>query len=275
MMKSKPKLPSPSSTQSGFTLIECLLAVIIVSVLLVAVSPALILSVATRVQARRVELGTEAARTYIDGVRGGTIPQPQAVAPIETVKTTSSTGTTQQLGINTFLFTSAAPASEAPPATPLTCPPPPAASPTDPTPKGFYCQNPANPDISTVSLYCINLDGKGCSSNTRTNNMVVQAFRGVTPNPTNPALTPLDLDGSKGYLLGVRVYRVDAFDGNGALKTTLTTGKKRVATFTGGVGDRKAPLVEMTTDIRGAKTSYESFRDRLGVETSGSGTTPP
>lgn len=271
MMKSKHKLPSPSSTQSGFTLIECLLAVIIVSVLLVAVSPALILSVATRVQARRVEMATEAARTYIDGVRGGTIPQPQAVAPIETVLT----GTPQQQGINTFLFTSAAPASQAPPAMSLTCPLPTAVSPTGPPPKGFYCQNPANPDISTVSLYCINLDGKGCSSNTRTNNMVVQAFRGVTPNSTNPALVPLDLDGSKGYLLGVRVYRVDAFDTNGALKTTPPTGKKRVATFTGGVGDRKAPLVEMTTDIRGAKTSYESFRERLGVESAGSGTTPP
>jgi type II secretory pathway pseudopilin PulG len=38
---------------------------------MVGIAPVLVLSVATRVQARRVELGTQAARTYIDGVRSG------------------------------------------------------------------------------------------------------------------------------------------------------------------------------------------------------------
>ncbi|MCJ8279581.1 MAG: hormogonium polysaccharide secretion pseudopilin HpsB [Rivularia sp. ALOHA_DT_140] len=38
-----------------------------------AIAPTIVLSVATRVQARRIELAADAAQSYIDGVRTGTI----------------------------------------------------------------------------------------------------------------------------------------------------------------------------------------------------------
>ena len=49
------------------------MAVVVVSILLTAILPMIILSTATRLQARRVDLATQAARGYIDGVRSGAI----------------------------------------------------------------------------------------------------------------------------------------------------------------------------------------------------------
>ena len=57
----------------GYTIIESLVAMIVVSVLMIAIAPVMAFSVATRVQARRVELATQAARTYIDTLRTGAI----------------------------------------------------------------------------------------------------------------------------------------------------------------------------------------------------------
>ena len=67
--------PHPSS-QSGYTILESLMAIVVVTVLMVAVAPLLAFSFATRVQAKRVELGSKAANTYIDAVRSGAVPPP-------------------------------------------------------------------------------------------------------------------------------------------------------------------------------------------------------
>jgi prepilin-type N-terminal cleavage/methylation domain-containing protein len=61
------------SRDGGYTIIESLVAMIVVSVLMIAIAPVMAFSVATRVQARRVELATQAARTYIDALRTGGI----------------------------------------------------------------------------------------------------------------------------------------------------------------------------------------------------------
>jgi type II secretory pathway pseudopilin PulG len=52
------------------------MAMIVVSVLLVSIAPMLALTTAARIQARRIDLATQAAQTYIDGVRSGSIPPP-------------------------------------------------------------------------------------------------------------------------------------------------------------------------------------------------------
>lgn len=57
----------------GYTIIESLVAMIVVSVLMIAIAPVMAFSVATRVQARRVELATQAGRAYIDALRTGAI----------------------------------------------------------------------------------------------------------------------------------------------------------------------------------------------------------
>jgi type II secretory pathway pseudopilin PulG len=61
------------SRDGGYTILESLVAMIVVSVLMIAIAPVMAFSVATRVQARRVELATQAARTYINALRTGAI----------------------------------------------------------------------------------------------------------------------------------------------------------------------------------------------------------
>ena len=82
------------SRDGGYTIIESLVAMIVVSVLMIAIAPVMAFSVATRVQARRMELATQAARAYIDGLRTGAIKPliankdtsaPPASAPVPTV----------------------------------------------------------------------------------------------------------------------------------------------------------------------------------------------
>ena len=61
------------SRDGGYTIIESLVAMIVVSVLMIAIAPVMAFSVATRVQARRMELATQAARAYIDALRTGAL----------------------------------------------------------------------------------------------------------------------------------------------------------------------------------------------------------
>lgn len=71
--------PSPQSTQSGFTIVEALVAIILASILLTALTPLLVLAVASRVQARRVDLATQAGRSYVDGLRANAIAPPSRI----------------------------------------------------------------------------------------------------------------------------------------------------------------------------------------------------
>ncbi len=249
-MTRQPKPASCLSTQSGFTIIEALLAIIIVSVLMAAIAPVIILSTATRLQARRVELATQAARAYVDGVRSGAIKTPDSVVPPPRLRGNPPPK---------FLNSAAAPISRRPNCTP------PANITTN-----FYCApEPSNrPNPSAVNLFCVNMDGnpRGCNRGS-SKSLIIQAFRS-TPSPPNSAnIDPRD-DGSKGYILGVRVYRADAFDGRTRLTTSEQTGGKKVATYAGGLGTRQAPLVELTTEVRGENasddTNYNNLCERLG-----------
>lgn len=200
-LKLKPKNPSSLLLrQSGFTIVESLMAIVVVGILMTVVAPVIALSVATRVQARRVELATQAARNYIDGVKSGAIAPPTITAA------------------NQYLLDSVA----------------------VPT--------------ALTDLYCVDLDGTpGCSSSS-SKDLAIQAFRTVTSTTGEAASDP-----KKGYRLGIRVYRADAFSDS----TPLVKGTKQ-ATFTGGMGNRKVPLVEMTTEISTEQTRFRDFCERLG-----------
>ncbi len=78
MTKHRQQQNLPQSRDGGYTIIESLVAMIVVSVLMIAIAPVMAFSVATRVQARRVELATQAARTYINALRTGAIPREPA-----------------------------------------------------------------------------------------------------------------------------------------------------------------------------------------------------
>jgi prepilin-type N-terminal cleavage/methylation domain-containing protein len=191
--------PTTQSSQSGFTIIESLVAMIVVAILLTAIAPVIVLSVATRIQAKRIETAADAAKNYIEGVRSGAITPPPT-----TGSTTITLSSYPQPSVGT-----------------LTCS------------ANSYCTAPS------ANLYCIDLDGSGCSS-TSSKDLVIQAFS------YNQATSGSTTNATNGYQLGVRVYRASGFSGNSG---NLQQAPYKQNTFTGGLGNASIPLVEMTTAI--------------------------
>ena len=225
---------SAQSNESGFTIIESLVAILVVAILLVAIAPVLVMSTATRVQAKRVELATGAAKAFIDAINSKTIAESQVS--------------------NTTLLSAATAAA------PRTV--------SSSTTSGDYLISSAAVPADATSLYCFHNDGKitlpsDCTTYKITSpvQFYIQAFGNavVTINTSST-----QIDSGQSYRLGVRVYRSDAFIDSGILKKSSDSNGKTAATFTGGLGDRKAPLVEMTTEIVRGQSSYSALCDRLG-----------
>lgn len=225
-------MPTSQQQPSGFTIVESLVAIVIVSVLMTAITPVIAISVANRVQARRVELATQAAKSYIDGIASRVIESPRHVVALDELDDNKNFISQR------FTFVGVAP-----PATGgLTC---------QTTVVNSYCWN-----TLTSSLYCIDLDGNGCSSDS-VQDMVIQAFRSATPSTT-------DLDG--GYILGIRVYRADGFSDRTPLVKSDPETKRTQMTSTQGLGNLKAPLVEMSTEMAPDEATFRDFCDRLGCQ---------
>lgn len=220
---------SHSQQDGGFTIVESLLAIIIVGILLVGIAPVVVLSVATRIQARRVENATQAARTYIEGTRATSIQAPKATVFLTQGKFENTT-------TGGILFDGL----ESPPIDSLNgCLTKTAALSNSKCKTNDYINNVDGG--ATPSLYCFDVDGDGVCSIDSLQDVIVQAFRS-----TNIATGD---DAGQGYILGIRVYRADGFVGTDPLKASSSTESQKAATFAGGLGDKKAPLVEMTTDI--------------------------
>jgi prepilin-type N-terminal cleavage/methylation domain-containing protein len=155
---------------AGFTIMESLIAMVVVSSLMLAISPVLILSASTRVQSRRVELSAQIARSFIDGVRSGRITAEDI--PTVNININQNALSSRNITNSTdgYLFSSAS-----------------MAAPTSETKK---------------DLYCVQSDGTilppDCSSN-QNNLFYIQAGRtSINNSGTND-----------GYRLAVRVYRKD------------------------------------------------------------------
>lgn len=221
------------SQDSGYTILEAMMAMVVVAVLMIAIAPVLVFATGTRVQARRVELASQAARTYIDGVKSGAIP----VATIS--------GTTITPIIETMVLASTDDRNTfnvpAPNNAGLSCQ------------NDGYCQTP-------TSLYCVNLDDDpGCKPES-VKDMLIQAYRSIPEaNKTDPR---------QGYLLGVRVYRADAFKSGVTL--VADPQKQQQSTISGGIGNPSIPVVQMTTEIGtssgAAKSSFQNLCDRIGCQ---------
>ena len=206
MTKQKQQQNLSQSRDGGYTIIESLVAMIVVSVLMIAIAPVMAFSVATRVQARRMELATQAARTYIDALRTGALRPP---------------GSTP----------ASLPGFPTPDAALAAVPPTIPAAPTD-----------------RNQLYCGKPD---CTGTTGSQEFLVQ---GVRPPGTQPTDT--------GYSLTIRVYRADATG-------SFVTGQQSVANS--GLGNPKAPLVEMKTQIPPTTDGGASAYRSLCARTTGCG----
>ncbi|WP_377480204.1 MAG: hormogonium polysaccharide secretion pseudopilin HpsB [Microcoleus anatoxicus] len=176
---------------SGYTIIESLVAMIVVSVLMIAIAPVMAFSVAIRVQARRTELAAMAGRAYIDGLRSGTI------TPVGTIK---------------GFPTNSADLANAP--------------------------APTNKD----NLYCVDLDGGGCSTSSNKDFYVQGAWQ-------NKNVTTGGDPTKTGYQLLVRVYRADSFATGVTLKAPNDPKAIKQSIVGSGLGDKTMPVVEMGAEI--------------------------
>jgi len=195
----------PTSQDAGFTLIESLVALLVAALLLTGIAPMVALSVAARVQSKRIDVATQAARTYIDGLRSGVFDPPSD-------NSANFASTAKNLGVT-------APTSL-------------------PTGNGT-CFNPKDPSVIDAS------DTK-CDT---TYSFVIQAFRDRSDITTSEAKT-------KGYCLGIRVYRRDAFVG---MTPAYTEPTKTI--FSASAGNKNYPLVVMRTEIVN-QTAFSDYQKR-------------
>lgn len=222
--------------EAGYTILEAIVAMVVVATLMTAVAPVIVFSIGTRLQARRVELATQAARTYIDWV---------SQDPIKRVTTKSGTTfnpiitevslTPDQMKNSRGNFTSSA----APTNSTLDCPT-----------ANDYCTAPAAPN----KLFCVDFDGDGKCDSSSQRDMIVQGFRSI-PNVTGATNDP-----KQGYLLGVRVYRASAFQA-GVDNLVTTSASTNV---TNAISNLSAPVVTMTTEISPTgQKGFDSYCQRL------------
>jgi prepilin-type N-terminal cleavage/methylation domain-containing protein len=168
---------------AGFTIMESLIAMVVVSSLMLAISPVLILSASTRVQSRRVELSAQIARSFIDGVRSGRITAEDI--PTVNININQNALSSRNITNSTdgYLFSSAS-----------------MAAPTSETKK---------------DLYCVQSDGtiQPPENNCENRLFFIQASR-TSINGSDP---------KDGYRLAVRVYRKDIDFDKTVLANTNTT----------------------------------------------------
>jgi len=181
VLSEKRRSADASSSESGFTLLESLVAAAVVGILIVSIAPMVALSTSARINARRIDQATQAARSYVDAVRGGVIDVTRF--PDNMV---SSTPNAQ----SQYTFDGIAP----PTATLLTL----------------------DSATATTPVRGIRVDADGNGFNVDDpQDLVIQPMRSGPLGSSATAATDLQ---RQGFWLAVRVYRADAFLGANALR---------------------------------------------------------
>ena len=226
-----------SYQESGYSILEGLVAMIMVAALMSAVAPIIAYSVGTRVQARKVELAAQAARSYIDAVRKGQLNPPNGV----------SISKSQQL-----------------PASPLSeCW-------QIKNNQLQYCQSPLI-NINDGEFYCVdNDDDDKCTPDSLTDMMVhgvisLDNINNGTYKNDIVAATP-DERQQLGYILQVKVYRAQAFSNSVTLSdkgVPFTVNNSGLATKD---GETERPLFVTKTEMAPTKDLFQNIKDRTNKE---------
>ena len=214
----------PPTSESGYTILEGIMAILMVTVMLTLVGPVIAFSVGTRVQAKRIELASQAAKTYVDSLRAGSLPPP----------------VDNNLTDTTALKLRPAPNSGQADGGDLDC-----------DDKSGFCEN---NNAASNTLYCVSFDGNNTCSNESLVDMIVQA-QACYPSPGGE--TP-DVAKDKGYHLLVRVYRANAFGKLTDGFKTNQNGKTVDSSVTNALGNPALPLTTFTTYI--VPTSDNAFK---------------
>ena len=232
-MKFKPGLKNSfSSPEAGYTIIEGLVAMIMVAALMSAVAPIIAYSVGTRVQARKVELAAQAARSYIDAVRKGQLKPPNGELEDEELPPASRLGECWQIKNDQLQ----------------------------------YCQTQLI-DIRYGEFYCVdNDDDHKCTPDSLTD-MMVHGVISLTDTEDNYRKkivgAPPDQRQERGYRLLVRVYRASAFSNTVILPNDgvpFTVNNSGLATKD---GDKERPLFVTKTEMAPTKDLFQNYECRI------------
>lgn len=216
------------STQAGYTLLESMVAMVLVGILAASISPIFGFWIASRVQARRAELAGMAARTYIDGVRSDVIDDPDFY--------TTNPNSVSEVDVGE-----------------LQC---------DDSNK--YC---AQPTLTNQgAFFCINNDDQpGCQSSSVLDMVLhVGSFNPLPEfyqDSEGKLLSSGEANYDIGYNLDVRVYRADAFSESGELLRSNAEDQKTARVS--GLAKKKAPLLEISTEITTGETNYFELQNLL------------
>ncbi len=232
-MKKQKHIPrSRPSTESGYTILEGIVAIVVVAILMTAVTPMIVWSVATRLQAKRVQLSASAARSYMTFLRS----DPAKNAP-------------GNVGDN----------DNVPPAAGQLTDGNAANGESQCTQEDGYCQN--------KQLYCVNFDeNPGCQTESLTDMVVQPIVVGNFPTDAND-----NFDSGKPYEVAVRVYRANSFaddvsdlkidevDRTSATSSTSEDGNVGIALL----GNRTLPLIQLRTSVSSRDTRDEEKYDEF------------
>jgi len=186
---------SLESTESGFTLLESLVAAAVVGILIVSIAPMVALSTSARINARRIDQATQAGRSYIDAVRGGVID-------VTNFPNSLVSSTPNAQAQYTFEGIAAPTTASFPPAT--------------------ICNNTLANNVASGRApgICVDANGDGFSINDP-QDFFIQPMRSGPLSSVATASTDLR---SQGFWLAIRVYRADALAGTAPLRTGIDTG---------------------------------------------------
>jgi prepilin-type N-terminal cleavage/methylation domain-containing protein len=208
---------------SGYTLLESIMALVVVGILITSVAPMLALATASRVQARRVDQATQAFRAYNDGVRGGALPIPQKFVVVD-----------PNVDFKPPFY------SFPPVATMITAPE--TGTLVDTNGNGFSVDDPQDLVIQAIRPIAFCTLGIPAVVGPP----AVPAVPPVACPRTNATEIAAETDKAKkqGFVMVTRVYRADAF-ANGA----APTGTEQANVFIGTLGSRENPLVSSIGEI--------------------------
>lgn len=206
------------STDVGFTLLESLMAVAVVSILIVGIAPMVALSTSARVNARRVDQATQAGKSYIEAVRGKVYDTAKFPASLR-----NSVNTQGQ-----YVFDVASPTTA-----------------TFPVPSG--CTLNADPtqnniDGGRVPGVCVDSNGDGFR---------VDDPQDLVIQPMRSGGTDREKLADEGFWLAIRVYRADAFAAGAPpiFKGTESDCATSKLVFVGTNGSSRCPIVTMRSQI--------------------------
>ncbi len=219
---------SLEAEETGFTILESLVAAVVVGILIVSIAPMVALSTSARVNARRIDQATQAGRSYIDAVRGGVIDVTNFPNNLVQPNTAASVNAQAQY---TFEAIAVPTTASFPPST--------------------ICINPYkvpttnNVPSGKVPGICVDANGNGFSIDDP-QDFFIQPMRSGPFSSVATASTDLK---NQGFWLAIRVYRADALAGTKPLLIGTEAQCAQGKTPFSSTGTSSCPIVTMRSQI--------------------------